>query len=95
MNIEEKAVQIVVTAEVITVASIDENGYPRPVAMVKLKDENGGSYKTPLWSDWMLSHFPGEVEDSEYCVLKFTPERLYQYYEIEKTTDLWSLNSDA
>lgn len=74
MSIEEKAVQIVVTAEVITVASIDENGYPRPVAMVKLKDENGGSYKTPLWSDWMLSHFPGEVEDSEYCVLKFTPE---------------------
>ena len=54
MSIEETAVQIVVTAEVITVASIDENGYPRPVAMVKLKDENGGSYKTPLWSDWML-----------------------------------------
>lgn len=46
MKIEEKAVQIVVTAEMITVASIDENGYPRPVAMVKLKDENGGSYKT-------------------------------------------------
>lgn len=46
MNIEEKAAQIVVTAEMITVASIDENGYPRPVAMVKLKDENGGSYKT-------------------------------------------------
>ena len=45
MSIEEKAVQIVVTAEVITVASIDENGYPRPVAMVKLKDENGGSYQ--------------------------------------------------
>ncbi len=46
MNIAEKAAQIVVTAEVIAVASIDENGYPRPVAMVKLKDENGGSYKT-------------------------------------------------
>lgn len=29
MNIAEKAAQIVVTAEVITVASIDENGYPR------------------------------------------------------------------
>ena len=46
MNIAEKAAQIVVTAEMITVVSIDENGYPRPVAMVKLKDENGGSYKT-------------------------------------------------
>lgn len=74
MSIEEKAVQIVVTAEVITVASIDENGYPRPVAMVKLKDENGGSYKTPLWSDWMLSHFPGGMEDPEHYVLKFTLE---------------------
>ena len=39
MSIEEKAVQIVAAAEVVTVASIDENGYPRPVAMVKLKDE--------------------------------------------------------
>mgnify|MGYP001540648095 CR=1 FL=1 len=28
MKIEEKAAQIVVTAEVIAVASIDENGYP-------------------------------------------------------------------
>ena len=46
MNIEEKAAQIVAAAEVVTVASIDENGYPQPVAMVKLKDENGGSYKT-------------------------------------------------
>ena len=44
MNIEEKAVQIVAAAEVVTVASIDENGYPRPVAMVKLKDKNGGIY---------------------------------------------------
>ena len=46
MYIAEKAAQIVVTAEVSAVASIDENGYPHPVAMVKLKDENGGSYKT-------------------------------------------------
>ena len=42
MNIEEKAAQIVAVAEVITVASIDENGYSCPVAMVKLKGKNGG-----------------------------------------------------
>ena len=24
------------------------------------------------WGDWMLDHFPGGVEDPEYCVLKFT-----------------------
>lgn len=33
MNIEEKAAQIVAAAKVVTVASIDENGYPRPGAM--------------------------------------------------------------
>lgn len=118
MNIQEKAAQIVATAQVITVASIDENGYPRPVPMVKIKDEDGTLYvstgtssaktahfkanpkagvsifkgcdsvvytgrmeivtdeavKRSLWGDWMLSHFPGGVEDPEFCVLKFTPE---------------------
>lgn len=118
MNIEEKAAKMVAEAQVITLASIDENGYPRPVAMAKLKDENGVIYvstgtssaktshfkanpkagisiveggnsivytgiieivedeavKKSLWSDWMMEHFPGGVEDPEYCVLKFTPE---------------------
>lgn len=117
-KIEEKAAQIVATAQVITVASIDENGYPRPVAMVKLKDKDGAIYvstgtssaktahfrtnpkagvsivekgnsvvytgeieivtdetlKRSLWGDWMLAHFPGGVEDPEYCVLKFIPK---------------------
>ena len=118
MKIQEKAAQMVATAQIITVASVDENGYPRPVAMVKLKDEDGAIYvstgtssaktahfkanpkagvsivrggdsivytgkmeivtdeavKRSLWGDWMLDHFPGGVEDPEYCVLKFTPE---------------------
>lgn len=136
MNIEEKAAQIVVAAEVITVASIDENGYPRPVAMVKLKDENGAIYvstgtssaktahfkanpkagvsivkgnasvvytgmieiiteeaiKRSLWSDWMLSHFPGGVEDPEYCVLKFTPESSTYWIDNEFVKDGKYLN---
>lgn len=118
MDIKEKAAQMVATAQVITVASIDENGYPRPVAMVKIKDQDGAIYvstgtssaktahfkanpkagvsivrggdsivytgemeivkdealKRSLWSDWMLEHFVGGVEDPEYCVLKFTPK---------------------
>lgn len=109
---------MVATAQIITVASIDENGYPRPVAMVKVKDEDGAIYvatgtssaktahfkanpkagisivrggdsivytgemeivedeiiKRSLWGDWMLEHFPGGMEDPEYCVLKFTPK---------------------
>lgn len=117
MTIQEKAAQMVATAQVITLASVDENGYPRPVAVVKLKDEDGAIYvstgtssakvahfkanpkagvsivrggdsivytgeiqivtddtvKRSVWGDWMLDHFPGGVEDPEYCVLKFIP----------------------
>lgn len=57
MNIEEKAAQIVAAAEVVTVASIDENGYPRPVAMVKLKDKNGGIYFSTGTSTAKTAHF--------------------------------------
>ena len=57
MNIEEKAAQIVAAAEVVTVASIDENGYPRPVAMVKLKDKNGGLYFSTGTSTAKVAHF--------------------------------------
>lgn len=123
MNIQEKAAALVAAAQIVTLASIDENGYPRPVALVKLKDNQGAIYmatgnssaktahfranskagisivegensvvytgdieivtdsavKKSLWDDWMLPHFPGGVEDPEYCVLKFTP-RSYTYW---------------
>lgn len=125
MDIKEKAAQMVATAQIITVASVDENGYPRPVAMVKLKDDNGAIYvstgtssaktahfkanpkagvsivkggdsivytgemeivtdeavKRSLWGDWMLDHFSDGVEDSEYCVLKFTPQSATYWIE--------------
>ena len=57
MNIEEKAAQIVAAAQIATVASIDENGYPRPVAMVKLKDENGEIYFSTGTSSAKTAHF--------------------------------------
>ena len=123
MNIQEKAAKIVEEAQVITLASIEENGYPRPVAVMKLKDLGGALYvstgtssaktahfranpkagvsivcgndsivytgkieivkdkeiKQSLWCDWMFPHFPGGVDDPEYCVLKFTPES-YTYW---------------
>lgn len=125
MDIKEKAAQMVAMAQIITVASVDENGYPRPVAMVKLKDDNGAIYvstgtssaktahfkanpkagvsivkggdsivytgemeivtdeavKRSLWGDWMLDHFSDGVEDSEYCVLKFTPQSATYWIE--------------
>lgn len=57
MNIEEKAGQIVAAAQIITVASIDENGYPRPVAMVKLKVEDGAIYVSTGASSAKTAHF--------------------------------------
>lgn len=33
--------------------------------------------------------------DREFPRINGMKEGVYQYYEIEKTTDLWSLNSDA
>ena len=33
--------------------------------------------------------------DREFPRINCMKEGVYQYYEIEKTTDLWSLNSDA
>lgn len=57
MNIQEQAAQMVATAQVITVASIDENGYPRPVAMVKIKDEDGAIYVSTGTSSAKTAHF--------------------------------------
>lgn len=56
-NVEEKAAQMVAAAQVITVASIDENGYPRPVAMSKLKDEDGAIYVSTGTSSAKTLHF--------------------------------------
>lgn len=56
-TIIEKAAQMVSEAQVITVASIDENGYPRPVAMVKIKDENGAIYVSTGASSAKTAHF--------------------------------------
>lgn len=57
MDIQEKAAQIVATAQIVTLASIDENGYPRPVAMVKLKDEDGAIYVSTGTSSAKTAHF--------------------------------------
>lgn len=57
MNIQEQAAQMVATAQVITVASVDENGYPRPVAMVKVKDEDGVIYVATGTSSAKTAHF--------------------------------------
>lgn len=56
-NLKEKAARIVAAAQVVTVASIDENGYPRPVPMIKIKDENGTVYVSTGTSSAKTAHF--------------------------------------
>lgn len=56
-QVEEKAAQIVANAQLVTLASIDENGYPRPVVLVKLKDENGAIFVSTGSSSAKTAHF--------------------------------------
>lgn len=58
----------------------------------------------PITTLFMLMSVDGKIStgavdeldvDRECPRINGMKEGVYQYYEIEKTTDLWSLNSDA
>ena len=58
----------------------------------------------PITTLFMLMSVVGKIStgavdeldvDREFPRINGMKEGVYQYYEIEKTTDLWSLNSDA
>lgn len=58
MTIQEKAAHLVDRAQVITLASIDEQGFPRPVPLVKLKaDPQGVIYVSTATSSAKTAHF--------------------------------------
>lgn len=57
MNIQQKAAQIVADAKQVTWASIDENGYPRPVMMDKLKSDDGIIYASTGTNTAKASHY--------------------------------------
>lgn len=120
-TIETKALELLEKCEIISLASIDENGFPRPVPLSKIKTEGlntvwfatgtssektknfeknnkagisfyvGGNSiietgiveivtdsetKNALWQEWFIEHFPKGVTDPEYCILKFTGEKI-------------------
>lgn len=119
MEIVRKAAEMLSKCSEITLASINENGYPRICVLSKIKSEgirkfwvatglsskkvshfkenpkagacfySGGdsvtligkvsviqdhSVKTEMWLDWFIEHFPGGIDDPEYCVLEFETE---------------------
>ena len=58
----------------------------------------------PITTLFMLMSVDGKIStgavdeldvDRDFPRINGVKEGLYQYYEIEKTTDLWSINSDA
>ena len=119
MEIIRKAAALMDSCDVITLASVNENGYPRICVMGKTKSEGIKKVYTStgmigtktkhfmanpkasvcawkdgdsitligtvavtqeravleeMWQDGFVEHFPGGIDDPNYCVLEFTAE---------------------
>lgn len=46
--------------------------------------------KRQLWVDWFINHFPGGVEDADYCILKFTAKKVVLW--VDSQTDEFELS---
>ena len=69
-SLKEKAKALLQQCEVVTLTSINKEGYPRPVPLSKIKTEG----LTTIWfatGNWFIHHFPKGPEDPEYILLKF------------------------
>ena len=131
MEILRKATELMSDCNEITLASVNENGYPRICVLSKIKSEgikklyvatgmNGtktrhfqanpkasaciwkgedsitlvGAVKVTqeravreeMWRDWFIAHFPGGVDDPDYCVLEFTAEEATLWIDREFVT---------
>lgn len=116
MEIISKASALIDKCEEVILASVSEDGHPRPCVLSKIKTDgirkiwvttglkgaktrhflqnpkaglcffqNGNSVtlvgkvsvrtdaaiKAEKWLDWFIDHFPGGVDDPNYCVLEF------------------------
>lgn len=98
-KIKEKAVQMIAAAQVVTVASIDENGYPRPVAMIKIKDEDGAIFVSTGTSSAKTAHFSANskagvsiVEGGDSVVYTGEMEIVVDKVVKEKLWGDWMLN---
>ena len=118
-GILEKANDLMAQCNTVTLASVNENGYPRICVMEKIKSDGikkiytatgmigtktrhfqanpkasvcawSGSNSITLignvvvtqeravleamWVDWFINHFPGGIDDPNYCILEFSSE---------------------
>ena len=131
MEIVKKAAEMLVKCGEVTLASINENGYPRICVLSKIKSEgikkfwvatgtsskkvshfknnpkagacfyNDGNsvtlvgkisviqdqaVKGEMWLDWFIEHFPGGIDDPEYCVIEFETEETTLWIDNEFIT---------
>lgn len=131
MEIVTKAAEMLEISSEITLASINENGYPRICVLSKTKSEgikkiwastgmsstkirhfkenpkasacfySGGNsvtlvgkvsvtqdpaVKAEMWIDWFINHFPGGIDDPNYCVLEFETEEATLWIDNEFIT---------
>ena len=131
MKIIRKAVDLMNSCGEMTLASVNEQGYPRICAMGKIKSEGikkayfstgmtgtktrhfqanpkasvcawkGGDSITlvgtvrvtqeravleEMWLDAFIKHFPGGIDDPNYCILEFTAEEATLWIDGEFVT---------
>ena len=131
MDILQKAAWLLDVCDEITLASVNENGYPRICVLSKTKSDgikkvwcatglcgtktrhfnanpkasvcfwkDGNSvtlvgkvavqtdrrFLVEMWSDWFIEHFPGGIDDPNYCVLEFTAEEATLWIDGEFVT---------
>lgn len=131
MELVTKAADMLAGCSEVTLASVNEAGYPRICVLSKTKSEgirklwlstglsstkvkhfqvnpkasacfygNGNSVtligtvavitdptvKAEIWLDWFIHHFPGGIEDPNYCVLEFKAEEATLWIDNEFTT---------
>ena len=82
-TMKEKAAELLQKCEVVTLASVNKEGYPRPVPMSKIAAEvvTDEKLKQELWQDWFIEHFPGGPTDPGYVLLKFTANHATYWIE--------------
>ncbi len=131
MEIVKKAADLLEKTDEVTLASINENGYPRICVLSKIKSEGirklwvatgmssvkvrnfnenckasacaymGGNsitlvgrvsviqdraVKAEMWLDWFINHFPGGIDDPNYCILEFVAEEATLWIDNEFIT---------
>ncbi len=52
----------------------------------KVKLQKNPDIKAQMWVDWFINHFPGGVEDPNYCLLEFTTEEAILWIDSEFIT---------